>query len=373
MSPKKHSSKPERPDGCPLFAHASGRWAKKIGGRFRYFGKWDDLAGALERYRKELQAGPVDAQGMTLGILCGSFLATKKRQRDAGELSVHSFNDYAKAVTLLLKTLGRHRPAGSLQPQDFELLRRRYARTWGPVRVGNEINRIRIIFNFGVNNGLLDRQPVYGDGFRRPSSKVLRKHRAERGPRMFEAKEVRAMLKRARPALKAMLLLAVNGAYSNSDCATLPLSALDLEHGWCRFARQKTAIHRNTPLWPETVAALRAWLKVRPRPKKPEHAALVFLTPTGDSWWRNTNDSPISRETKKLMDRAKVKSGGFYTLRHVFQTIGDETKDFIAVRQLMGHATNDIADVYRERIGDDRLRAVTEHVRRWLFGKKGLS
>jgi hypothetical protein len=29
-----------------------------------------------------------------------------------------------------------------------------------------------------------------------------------------------------------------------------------------------------------------------------------------------------------------------------------------------------MAIVYRERIGDDRLRAVVEHVRRWLMGNR---
>jgi hypothetical protein len=35
----------------------------------------------------------------------------------------------------------------------------------------------------------------------------------------------------------------------------------------------------------------------------------------------------------------------------------------------MGHSREDMASVYRERIGDDRLTAVAEHVRKWLFGK----
>jgi hypothetical protein len=39
----------------------------------------------------------------------------------------------------------------------------------------------------------------------------------------------------------------------------------------------------------------------------------------------------------------------------------------VAVDYLMGHARDDMASVYRERISDDRLRAVADHVRGWLF------
>lgn len=34
------------------------------------------------------------------------------------------------------------------------------------------------------------------------------------------------------------------------------------------------------------------------------------------------------------------------------------------------HVRDDMASVYRERISEERLRAVTEHVRKWLFGTK---
>jgi hypothetical protein len=33
----------------------------------------------------------------------------------------------------------------------------------------------------------------------------------------------------------------------------------------------------------------------------------------------------------------------------------------------MGHEFPHMSSVYRERIGDDRLIAVGEHVRRWLY------
>jgi hypothetical protein len=36
-TPPPTQGKPERPEGSPLFWHQSGRWAKKIRGRFIYF------------------------------------------------------------------------------------------------------------------------------------------------------------------------------------------------------------------------------------------------------------------------------------------------------------------------------------------------
>jgi len=59
----------------------------------------------------------------------------------------------------------------------------------------------------------------------------------------------------------------------------------------------------------------------------------------------------------------------FYALRHSFETIGGESRDQVAVETIMGHSRDDMASVYRERIGDDRLQAVAEHVRQWLWGK----
>ena len=63
----------------------------------------------------------------------------------------------------------------------------------------------------------------------------------------------------------------------------------------------------------------------------------------------------------------------FYGLRHTFETIGGESRDQVAVDHIMGHARDDMASVYRERISDERLKAVTDHVRGWLFGKTVLA
>jgi integrase len=62
--------------------------------------------------------------------------------------------------------------------------------------------------------------------------------------------------------------------------------------------------------------------------------------------------------------------GNFYALRHTFQTEGDEARDTVATKKIMGHAMDeDISTTYRERISDERLRAVADHVRGWLWPK----
>ena len=57
--------------------------------------------------------------------------------------------------------------------------------------------------------------------------------------------------------LKAMVLLGINCGFGNTDCANLPLTALDLDRGWLNYPRPKTGTNRRCHLWPETGAALR--------------------------------------------------------------------------------------------------------------------
>jgi len=60
-APSGTSTKPSKPyPDFPLFAHAAGYWAKKIKGKVRYFGRWDDWRSALAKYEQQkddLEAG----------------------------------------------------------------------------------------------------------------------------------------------------------------------------------------------------------------------------------------------------------------------------------------------------------------------------
>jgi integrase len=122
-------------------------------------------------------------------------------------------------------------------------------------------------------------------------------------------------------------------------------------------------------LWPETVEALRAALDARATPRDPANVDLVFLTKQRLSWWKDSPDNPVSKETAKLLKELGIHRAGlnFYALRHTFETVAGEARDQVAVDHVMGHTRDDMASVYRERVGDDRLKAVTDHVHAWLF------
>ncbi len=371
--------KPAKPyPDFPLFPHATKRWAKKIRGKMHYFGPWDNPDGALTKYleqRDDLHAGRtprVQGEGLTVRDLLNRFLTAKRHLVDAREIAPRTFLDYHATCARVGDAFGLSRLVGDLAADDFERFRAALAKTLGPVSLGNEIQRIRAVFKYGFESGLTDRPMRYGPGFKRPGKKVLRKARHAKGPRMFESAELREMLAAAGPQLKSMILLGVNCGFGNADVGTLPLSALDLDAAWVNYPRPKTGVNRRCPLWPETVAAVRRVLDTRAIPKDEAHAGLVFVTKYGKSWWKESPDNPVSKETAKLLKGLGIHRKGlnFYALRHTFETIGSESLDQVAVDHVMGHARDDMASVYRERVSDERLKAVTEHVRSWLFPPK---
>ena len=174
--------------------------------------------------------------------------------------------------------------------------------------------------------------------------------------------------------LRAMILLGINAGFIAKDCCDLPLSALDLDHSWINFPRPKTGIARRCSLWPETVTALRQAIAERPKPKQDKASGLVFITTRGQSWinFRGVAE-PIGAANRELMKKVGIyrKGIGFATLRHVFRTIADGSRDQVAVNHIMGHSDNSMGAVYRERIDDSRLVDVAAYVRRWLFGGEG--
>ena len=263
----------------PLTPHASGAWQKKIRGKTHYFGKWgrrvdgklarvegDGWKDALAEYKRvadDLHAGRtprVTTDGLTVALLCNHFLTSKLRKVEAGEMTVRLFAEYKEVTGLCVNAFGANRLVENLAADDFAALRATMAEKWGPVRLGNSITRIKSVFRYGYESGLMDRPARYGPEFKKPDKSVLRRHRAKMPAKMFEADELRAMIHGATGAgadgpnlvkpdatLRAMILLGVNCGFGNMDCAGLTFDGLNLDSGWIDFPRPKTGIARRRP------------------------------------------------------------------------------------------------------------------------------
>lgn len=265
----------------------------------------------------------------------------------------------------------------------------------------SKINRIRVVLKYASDSSLIDRPVNYGQSFDRPSDKLLRRARNEAGARMLEGGEFRRILDALdgqpvdiegrdeplklapNPVLKAMVLLGINCGFGNTDVANLPQAALDLDGGWCEFPRPKTEVRRRCPLWPETVEALRIAIAKRSEPANPADTGLCFVTQQGNRFVRvqeskrtegkHVTINAVARRFDPILDQLGIngrKGLGFYTLRHTFETVAGESRGQVAVDALMGHVDGSMAGAYRERISDDRLRAVIDQVRRCLAAKE---
>lgn len=376
MTDSTSATKPEKPHkDFPLYPHNSKRWAKKVRGKTHFFGPWNNPQAALERWLREkdyLIAGKKppqhDPDALTVKRLCDLFMESRDRRVDSGEMSQRTFDDYHQIVKLIADHFGRSTPVEHLTPADFGAFRAALAKGVNLKTLEGRIACIRAVFNYADKNGFIERSlsKIWGTEFAKPSRTALTKL-SNQTERLFSAAEIRILFYSAKPQMKAMILLGINGGIGPTDLALVRTS--DIKDGWLTLARNKTGKPRRVPLWQETIDAVDAAVQCRPKPKSEADSDLVFITKYGGSWLPSSKQSPLSSEFAKLRKTVGITERGksFYTLRHTLQTIGDETRDFVAVASIMGHSPQSISDQYRERIGEDRLRIVTDHVHAWLF------
>lgn len=368
--------KPSKPRAdWPLTANSNGQWSKKIRQKVYYFGVWEAPQEAMANYlavKDELFAGrtPRNQSQATIETLVNAFVRTKTLMVDDGRLAQRTMEEYVAAIHRVCAAVPRTQPLEEVRPADFERLLASFPKTWGLVRRGNEIRRIRVLFNYAHKQGITTTPMRFGEAFRLPSPRDMRLHRQSQPAKLLAVDEVRAMLRLARGNIRAMILLGVNAGYGNHDVGYLRRS--HLAGGFATFPRHKTGVNRRTPLWPETLVALEEAARSRPEPANEADADLVFLTRYGSPWTKDDRNNPLSHEIRKLLDQIGVRRRGvnFYALRHTFRTLADDIRDPVAVRGLMGHAppADDMGHVYQEDLPDWRLQQVTNYVRARLLG-----
>jgi integrase len=267
-----------------------------------YEAQADDLhAGRTPRAAKQGE--------LTVNSACNNFLTSKLLLLESGEITAGTFKEYRQTCERLVNFFGGKTPVDGLEAIEFEKLRASIAKDWGPVRLPNEVVRVRSVFKYNRKSDLVP------DEFKKPKAEVLRKQRAAAGKRLFTAEEIRWLLDGkdttnargesqhlagAGVQLRAMILLAINCGFGNADVADLPLSVCDLANGWIDFPRPKTGVERRCPLWPETVAALQKALDDRRELKAKVDRGFLFITAHGNRWAREQVTWKTEGETKTI-------------------------------------------------------------------------
>jgi integrase len=312
------------------------------------------------------------ADDFTVRDLVNRYLTSQAVRRDNGTISPRTWQDLDRTCGRLVKFFGRGRVVEDLEPDDFEALYSELAKRLNLTSLKVEVQRVRGVFKYAYDCGKIPRPIRFGPVFKAPRPEAISRERNANGSRMFTADELRVIIAEAKQPLKAMVMLALNTGFGNSDLASLPFSALNLQRGWVDYPRVKTGVARRIPLWAETVESIREAIAERPKPRDPADTELVFLGAWGNRWvhWngRSSKDN-LCPAFRRLLDGLGLWHPGrsFYSLRHVVETVGGECRDQVAVDRIMGHKTPGMGSVYREGVSDDRLRAVVETVRAWLW------
>ena len=152
---------------------------------------------------------------------------------------------------------------------------------------------------------------------------------------------------------------------------------IDLDGGWMDYPRGKTGVGRRAKLWDETCDAIREGDGDSTADRQVATCGSGFFRDSLPQAVEQSHDERLQHAlslSRRFMDLARKevrslsqKNKGFYTLRHVAETIGGESRDQKAVDWMLGHDDGSMSNTYIERISDERLEAVADTIHAWLY------
>jgi integrase len=344
-----------------LCKRKDGRYCKWINGRMVYFGRDERLARAmlLDLVRRQTLGHLEPDQQVPLHELADHYHAACQLRISDGTMQARTLDDYTGAIREFLRSVGRTRLVSSLGADDFSLFRSALARRLGCYALDRNIVSIRRMFRWAAENRVIDREPIYGSGFRVSSRADKRfaqaKHESDHGPRVFNLPEIDAILDAAREPMRTMILLGLNCGMYSIDCSDLLWSDIREVDGVTMIDRRraKTGVVQRAPLWPEVLQSLGI-----------RRVGRVFSTRRGNAWNRRNGTDSIAMEFGKMRHRAGVTRAGlgFGALRHTHVSAVSELPDINACRMVRGHQILGIESHY-DFPSLERLLAVTSHAR----------
>ena len=248
---KSRRIKPKKPyPSFPLTVHNNGQWCKKIRGKIQFFGVWDNPEAALEKYLSQaanLHAGRqpafhnLSSDDPTVKEVANHFLTYLFQRVETGEITARWFEDCRRVIDSFAAYIGPNRLVSDLTPDDFQRFRQRLSHTGlskkgkglGVHSLNKVITVVKGMFKYSYEMDLLENAVKFGRAFKKPSATARRKSRQAveqaNGKKLFQPSDILAMLRTADDLLRAMILLGINGGFGNTDCACLPISAVNLK------------------------------------------------------------------------------------------------------------------------------------------------
>jgi hypothetical protein len=167
-----------RPD-VPHFAHATGRWAKRIWGKLHYCGSWSGTDCALTKYQELNDALHADRMpreapdGVAIKELRDRVANIQHAPVESGEPTNRPWQDYKDAGDLIAIHFGKDCLVADLSSDDFAILRAKLSKMSGPVTLGNVIQRVQVVVKVASDNDPIDRTEGTG---RRSSDRPARSY-----------------------------------------------------------------------------------------------------------------------------------------------------------------------------------------------------
>lgn len=354
-----------------MHAHKGGQWFMRYRGRDYYFGPVSDPERALREWRRRWprivsgQDDSLPSSDSTVLELLNAWMDRQQARLDAGKLAATTFRSYRTSFRWAVATLGRGRRASHLTLDDWYRLLDSLSGL-SLTTQDDRITHFRAMHRFARDQMKVELAELPSD-FRRASKRQHRARRRKAGDQSLTAAEARALIEAAGPKMRAIVLVMLNGGYRQSDLAEVPLSALDRSVPEIVHARRKTETFQRVPLWPETMSAIDA--AEAAGAMRAAGSELLFTSNSGRPLAHHrvsTSTDVVLQRFRRLAARSGV-SATPSSLRHTFLTVAFETADDTARKIIAGHTIDNMDEVYVRRYPLERLRAVTEHVRSWLW------
>jgi len=286
--------------------------------------------------------------------LCDTYLDDKTLSRDETTSSRTWWAEFRKITKA--KTIT------DLNRQSFKTYRKtikdrqgNHSNAWVRSRFG----KIKTIVKHAiVEMGLTEREKLI------LSDMALLKQPPKPAPKPVDIppRQMQAILSKADKFQKALILLALNAAYTNIDCKRLRWDMIDFDNGTIRFDRSKSQSLTNQPLpricclWKRTIQALKSI--------KNGHTN-VFLSSLGKPIDRIT----IGRHFARCCKAANVNGATFKHLRKSALTAASNDPSAVPDRQinlLAGHS----AGIKEHYVVRRNVLLACEAIERYYFGGK---